>query len=336
MLQRFLALLRARNLEFFRDKAALTWAFVFPLLIIIGCALVFSDPNPSVFRIGLHGDVEQLEAEAWLRADYLQRVPFDDLGRGQERVRHHQLDLLVSNGSEPRYWLNPESGNSRAARDLLAPHLDTFEATPLSGRAVRYVDWVIPGVLAMNMMFASLFGVGYVIVRYRQNGVLKRLQATPVSAVEFIGAQLTSRLLIVVSVNAMIFIGCDLFLDLLVLGDRTLLLLVAVAGGLAMISLGLLIACRSASEELAGGMLNVATWPMLFLSEVWFSLETAPAWLRLVSDLLPLTHIVQAARAVMVEGASLGDILHHLLALLAMTLLFTAIAARLFRWHAGR
>ena len=80
---------------------------------------------------------------------------------------------------------------------------------------MRYVDWVMPGVLAMNMMFASLFGIGYVIVRYRQNGVLKRFQATPVSALQFIVAQVASRLMIVVLVNGLIFIGCDYFLNLL-------------------------------------------------------------------------------------------------------------------------
>lgn len=334
-MKRFWALLKARNLEFLRDRAALAWAFVFPLLVIVGCALAFSSPDTHIVKVGLSGDTDQLRQLAFTDQPYVEAVDYPQLERALNRVRHHQLDLVLEADGGLRYWVNPESSSSAAARDLLrAAHgdADLIEAQ-LSGRAVRYVDWVMPGVLAMNMMFGSLFGVGYVIVRYRQNGVLKRLQATPVSAIQFISAQLVSRLLIVVLVNALIFVGCDWWLDLVVLGSSFNLLAVAVLGGLSMVALGLMIACRTGSEELAGGMLNASTWPMLFLSQVWFSLDSAPDWMQRLSDLLPLTHIVVGAREVMIDGASLAEISDHLLWLAAMTALFMAVAARLFRWQ---
>src|SRR5690606_6063996 len=186
-----------------------------------------------------------------------------------------------------------------------------FRPEQISGRPVRYVDWVLPGVIGMNMMFGALFGVGYVIVRYRQNGVLKRLQATPVRPLQFIAAQLASRLWIVLAINIVIFAGCVLLLDLLQLGSYWLLLLIGLLGAMTMIALGLLIASRTASEELAGGLLNVATWPMMFLSELWFSLDNAPAWLQRVSEFMPLTHLVKSARAVMVESATLAEVAPH-------------------------
>ncbi len=332
----FLALWHARNLEFFRDRAALAWTFVFPLLIVIGCAVAFSRPQTTVFTVGLHGDVAALEQQAWLARDFIRRVPLADLRRAQEQVRHHQLDLLISTDGQ-RYWYNPAAPRGVAITELLgAPLTDGFTAQPLSGAAVRYVDWVMPGILGMNMMFSALFGVGYVIVRYRQNGVLKRIQATPVTPLQFIGAQLGSRLWIVVAVTSSIFLGCAWALDLLVLGSYGTLLLIAVTGAVALIALGLVIASRTANEELAGGLLNIATWPMMFLSEVWFSLENAPDWLQGIASLLPLTHIVKAARAVMIENATLLEIAPHLVALLAMTAVFTVIAASLFRWHSGR
>ncbi|MET0377513.1 MAG: ABC transporter permease [Spongiibacteraceae bacterium] len=334
----FLALLRARNIEFFRDRSALAWSFLFPMLMIIGCAIAFSKPDPAVFRIGLHGDIAALQKREWLRPDYLEKISFDHLETAQQRVQHHQIDLLISiegtasDGS--RYWSNPESKRSQALLQLLGTPLATeFHAATLHGRPVRYVDWVMPGVLGMNMMFGALFGVGYVIVRYRQNGVLKRLQATPVKPLEFIAAQLVSRLWIVAGVNLTIFIACKFLLNLLVLGSLALMLLIFVAGALAMISLGLLIASRTASEEFAGGLLNLATWPMMFLSEVWFSLDNAPVWLQRAADLMPLTHVVKAARAVMIEGAGFNDISGHLLVLLITTVVCMAAAARLFRWH---
>ena len=156
----FLALLRARNIEYFRDRSALAWSFLFPLLMIIGCAVAFSTPDPAVFRIGLHGDSVQLQKLAWLQPAYLEKIPFDDLERAQQRVQHHQTDLLISSENN-RYWSNPDSNRGIVLLQLLREPLAAgFHAATLSGRAVRYVDWVIPGVIGMNMMFGALFGVG--------------------------------------------------------------------------------------------------------------------------------------------------------------------------------
>jgi ABC-type multidrug transport system permease subunit len=104
-------------------------------------------------------------------------------------------------------------------------------------------------------------------------------------------------------------------------------------GALAMISLGLLIAARTASEELAGGILNASTWPMMFLSGVWFSLDDSPRYMQLLAECLPLTHLVAAAREIMINGATLGDVSQHLLTMLAMALVFLGLASSGFRWH---
>ena len=99
-----------------------------------------------------------------------------------------------------------------------------------------------------------------------------------------------------------------------------------------MIALGLIVASRTESEELAGGLMNLATYPMLLLSEVWFSLDGAPEWMRTLASLLPLTHMLSAARSVMLEGASWSDVATHLWVMCFMSLVFLAIAASLFRW----
>ena len=190
----------------------------------------------------------------------------------------------------------------------------------------------MPGVLGMNMMFASLFGIGYVIVRYRQNGVLKRLQATPVSALQFISAQMASRLTIVITINSAIFLGCYYLLDLLVSGSLLDLLLVNMLGACALLSIGLLVACRTASEELASGLLNLLTWPMMFFSQIWFSLENSPQWMQNFALLFPLTHIVDASRQIMIEGAGLSELLQPIIVLALMTAVGMVLAARLFRW----
>ena len=328
-MREFWAIFAARNKEFYRDKAALSWSFVFPLLIIIGCVFAFSKPDDSVFKVGIYGNIDS----EWLEQPYLQVITYDDFDKGLQRIKHHQLDLFITDSPSTLIWINPESRRSLAAKQLLATVHPDWPSKQLSGQAVRYVDWVMPGVLGMNMMFGALFGAGYVIVRYRRNGVLKRLQATPITAMQFLSAQTVSRLLIVVGVNTLIFIGCYLTLDLLVLGSLVNLFLILLLGSLSMIAMGLLIACRTANEELAGGLLNVASWPMMFLSNVWFNLDNAPAWMISMADWLPLTHIVKAARAVMIEGAGLAEISHHLFWLIVMTLAFIVIASALFRWN---
>ncbi|MEH6467933.1 MAG: ABC transporter permease, partial [Porticoccus sp.] len=250
------------------------------------------------------------------------------------RVQFHQLDILITTDKESRYWVNLESAKGHLLEKLLISDTSKhWQREEIKGQAIRYIDWVIPGILAMNMMFSGLWGIGYVIVRYRKNGVLKRLQATPLRAWQFLVSQAFSRLFIMLSVTILVFVVCDLFLDFMMVGSHLLLLLIAVIGNLAIISLSLLMAARTASEELANGLLNLISFPMLLLSELWFSLDDAPQWLQDFSLILPLTHLVKAARRVMLEGAGFTEITPQLGVLVLMTLLFITLAGIMFRWH---
>ena len=163
--------------------------------------------------------------------------------------------------------------------------------------------------------------------------MLKRLKATPVTAFEFIAAQVVSRLWLLLAVSILVFAGTDLFLDFRMYGSYLDLLIVFVLGAICLISLGLLMAARLASEELAGGLLNAISWPMMFLSGVWFSLEGVNPWIQKLSILLPLTHVIDGARAIMIDGAGLLDIAPNLIVLVGMTALFLALGSWLFRWE---
>lgn len=328
----FIQLWKARNTEFYRDRGSLSWAFVFPVLIIIGCAIAFSHEDETLFTIGFYPNAEHAENFSVLTAGYSKIINYDDLEKAKLRLRNHQLHAVIETATGT-VWLNPTSTQSKLIRHLLEPQAEQLHLQELSGKAIRYVDWVIPGVLGMNIMFGSLFGVGYVMVRYRKNGVLKRLQATPISAYKFLSAQIASRLFVVLSTNSMIFIGSYFALDLMMLGNALSLLVVAAIGAMSMISIGLLIASRTDSEEFAGGILNAATWPMMFLSGIWFSLDDTPELMQALANLLPLTHLVAAARDIMINGASLVDEASHLLVLLAVTLISLSLAALSFRWH---
>jgi ABC-2 type transport system permease protein len=184
----------------------------------------------------------------------------------------------------------------------------------------------------MNMMFSSLFGVGYNIVRYRKNGVLKRLRATPLSAIEFLLAQVFSRLLLITFVTTSIYLGCHYFIHFRMLGSYCTLFFVMSLGAMCLISLSLLVASRISSEEFAGGLLNLISWPMMFLSGVWFSLEGAHPLVKKAAQIFPLTHVIDAARAIMTEGAGLPQISYHIIVLAAMTVVFLVAGALAFQW----
>jgi ABC-type multidrug transport system permease subunit len=183
------------------------------------------------------------------------------------------------------------------------------------------------------MMFSALYGVGYVVVRYRKNGVLKRLKATPLTAFEYLSAQMLSRIFLIMFSLVILWIGCDFLFHFHVEGSYLDLALMFLAGSLSLTSLGLIIASRGTSEEFANGLLNFITWPMMFLSEVWFSIEGAPHWVRMMSKALPLTHLLSGVRRIMNDGATLIQVGPELLVLLGMTLVFLFIGAGLFSWN---
>jgi ABC-2 type transport system permease protein len=337
---RLLAVWHARNLEFLRDRSTLIFNFLFPLALVVAFAVIFGGQPRALFKVDVIAPADAaLDAglHPFVGTRYVDFVRLDagDIEAAIRKVERHQVDLLLDLRAAPRYWINEDSPKGYLAEKLLlesAAGRATRE--PVTGSAVRYVDWLLPGILGMNMMFSCLFGVGYVVVRYRKSGFLRRLSATPVTAFEFGAAQILSRLLLTVSVTALLYGALALFVPFRNEGSALLLLLVAISGALAMISFGFMMAARFASEELANGAINLASWPMMLLSGVWFSLEGAPGWLQAGASALPLTQMLHAARAVMLDGAGIGDVLPNLGWLVAMTLLFLGIAATGFRWRA--
>lgn len=335
--RRFSALLHARNLEFFRDKSSLSWNIIFPLLLILGFSFVFDGDDKNQFKVGVLKSENSViatkeAASEFFELRYIEQVDYQQETLAVDSVRKHKIDLVLA-PEQQRYWVNESSPKGYVVEQLLLGYSEGFERNVIDGEEIRYLDWVVPGILGMNMMFSCLFGVGYVIVRYRKASVLKRLKATPLRPIEFILAQILSRLFIVVCMTSSVFIATDLLFDFYMLGSYLDLLIVLVLGGMCLISLGLLIAARSRSEELTGGLLNMVTWPMMILSGVWFSLEGAPQWLQTISLALPLTHIVDSARSIMTDGATLWDLRYSFLAMGAMTLVFLSLSAMLFRWE---
>lgn len=329
-MKHFLALFRARNREFYRDRDSMAWTLLFPFVLIIGIGFA-SQGDRYAYQVGVVGtpptELTQLP--------HLRAVPYDDLDQALLRLRQTQLNLVVQAGqgdAPTRYWLNEQDNGAwyldRSIRDLLP----AWQRQAVSGQVYSYAVWVVPGVLCMSLLFSCLYGTGYIIVRYRDQGVLKRLRATPITALEFLAAQAASRLLITVATLAMVFTAAWWWLDFPLQGSPWLLLLIAAAGSLTMIGVSLICAARTDSMEFMNGLVGLVSWPMMFVSGLWFSLDNSPVWLQALSQVMPLTHIVEAARAVMLNGAGLADIQGHLWVLLVMAVATMSLAATLFRW----
>ncbi|GAA0823609.1 ABC transporter permease [Colwellia asteriadis] len=346
--KRFMAVFKARNIEFFRDKSSLGWNLFFPVLLLVGFSFIFSGDGRPAYKVGVlvaapdtslsHAQKQESVAKlehSFINTRFIDFIQYDDQAQATAKLSRHNIDLLVDFAKQ-RYWVNDESSNSYLVEQIFLGHQQGFTRLQSTGKSIRYVDWVLPGILGMNMMFSCLFGVGYVIVRYRKNSVLKRLKATPLSALEFVSAQLLSRLFIVMFMSSVVYAGCNVFFDFFMLGSYFDLIIIGALGAFCLISLGLLVASRSKSEELIGGLLNLTSWPMMMLSGVWFSLEGAPEGLKTLADFLPLTHLVAGARAIITEGASLADISYHVNILVIMSVTFLLLGAYLFSWNTER
>ena len=234
---RLLAVWHARNLEFLRDRSTLIFNFLFPLALVIAFAVIFGGQPRALFKVDVIAPAGRRArcrpaslSSARATSTSCASTP-GDLDAAVRKVERHQVDLLLDLRAAPRYWINEDSPKGYLAEKLLLESA-AGRATrqPVTGAAVRYVDWLLPGILGMNMMFSCLFGVGYVVVRYRKSGFLRRLSATPVTAFEFGAAQVLSRLLLTVSVTSLLYGALALFVPFRNEGSVLLLLLIAIVG----------------------------------------------------------------------------------------------------------
>ena len=345
--KRFWIMFKARNREFFRDRAAFGWNFLFPFLIVAGFGVIFGAKTYTEYKIGLypHETVTVNPAQTDIPGElrkmrYIRFIGIPTQAEGLDKLKHHKIDFLLKLGDPPyEYYVSEASPKGYVIEQmfkssLIPPGLRTeAQKQEIKGTAIRYLDWLFPGILAMNMMFSALWGVGYVVVRYRKNGVLKRLKVTPLSAFEYLSAQALSRIFLLMFTLVVVWLGCDFIFSFTVLGSYVDLIIVFFLGSTSLTALGLVLASRGTSEEFTTGILNFISWPMMFLSEVWFSLEGAPQWVTSVSRIFPLTHILTAVRKIMHDGAGLWDVRVEITVLTLMTLGFLTLGAVMFSWN---
>jgi len=342
----YVNLLIAREKEMWREPEVIFWVFVFPILLALGLGIAFRNKPAEVHRVAIVAGKEATRALELLQASPQKRsvraeVLPERAAFNQFRLGKYDLVVIPQPGGGLEYRYDPARPESVLARATVNDALQTAagrkDALPTSERAssepgARYIDFLIPGLLGMNLMNSGMWGVGFALVEMRQRKLLKRFVATPMRRSDFLLALASSRLLLML-IELVLLLGFGILaFQMRLMGSWASVMLISAIGALCFGGLGLLTASRAQKIESVSGLINLVMMPMWLLSGVFFSYERFPALLMPFIKLLPLTALNDALRATILEGAALTAQGSRLLVLLLWGGVSYLLALRWFRW----
>jgi ABC-2 type transport system permease protein len=332
-----LELTRCRTREFVREPEALFWVFAFPVLLAVALGLAFREKGPDKIPVGVVA-VEAQENTA-AAADQvfaaLSRSPvllprrYSDAD-GREALRTGKVSLLVEAGARVVFRLEADDALQQAAgRKDVVP----VQSQKVTEKGSRYIDFLIPGLLGMNLMGSGIWSLAFSVTTARNRKILKRLVATPMRKSHYLLSQIFSRLSFLVPEVVALIGGGWLLFGVAVRGSLLLLTATCVLGSMTFCGIGLLIASRVSTIEGASGLANLVMLPMWLLSGVFFSSERFPDSVQPLINVLPLTALNQALRGIITEAKSLPEIALQLAILAAWGLASFTVALKIFRWR---
>jgi ABC-2 type transport system permease protein len=338
-------LTRVRYREFFREPEAVFWVFIFPVLLAAGLGIAFRNRSPDQSTVVVAGPQPAADklAHALERADGLKVIVLND-SAAREALRTGDAALLVvpsqAGGIEYRY--DDTRSESRTARllvdDALQRAAGQRDPVPVSDRLVRergarYIDFLVPGLVGMNLMGSGIWGLGFTIVDARKKRLLKRLIATPMSRTQYLASFVLSRLtLLFIEVGLLLGFGVLAF-GVPLRGSLPLLVIICLLSSLAFAALGLLIASRAQTMEGVSGLMNLVMLPMWIFSGVFFSAARFPDTIQPLIQVLPLTAVIDALRANILRGAEWQVVLPELAIIASWLVVSFLLALKLFRWR---
>jgi ABC-type multidrug transport system permease subunit len=328
--------------EFGREPEAVFWVFVFPILLALGLGIAFRSQGEPPVHAGVREGSGAEALGVTLARDARIRVHLLPPGGEDHALRNGEVDVVVVAGTPPAYRFDPTRPESRVARlvvdaalqraqgrtDAFAPREERVEVV-----GSRYIDWLVPGLLGMNIMSTGMWGMGFSIVLSRSKKVLKRLAATPMSRAHYLLAQLLARLVFLVMEVGALLIFARLAFGVPIRGSILTLAGTCVLGALAFGGLALLIAARARTIEAVSGWMNFVMMPMWVLSGVFFSSAHFPAVAQPFIRALPLTALNETLRGVMLDGAPVTALGSQVAILGAWAVVCFGAAMRVFRWR---
>jgi ABC-2 type transport system permease protein len=339
-------LLHARMLELKREPEVVFWVFVFPILLALGLGIAFRNKPADVTSIAILQSpgapdtlamIQHSPRSSSIRAQILEREA------ALQGLRLGKYDLLVvpdgKGGFEYRYDpARPESVLSHAEVDdalqAAAGRKNVIPTTTVASSepGSRYIDFLIPGLIGMNLMNSGMWGVGFSLVDMRQRKLLKRFVGTPMRRSDFLLAIMSSRIVLMVIEIGLLLVFGVLFFHMRILGSYGTIALLGAIGSVTFGGIGLLTASRAQKIESISGLINLVMMPMWIFSGVFFSYERFPAVVHPFIKILPLTALNDSLRAIVLEGASLASQSGRLLVLLLWGGISFLLALRWFRW----
>lgn len=356
-----LSLTRASMKIYFRDRQAIFWTFFLPLVIMSIFGLLdfgaFSTVNLGIvdkadnetsrnltrtirslgaFEISDEA-TEAEKREALLEGDLNLLLIINPGFDGSESQADRQVTVIYNQG---------RAQEAQAGQIIIQQLLDemtfanagvesrySIDAQPVDSRNLRYIDFLMPGVVAMSIMQMGLFSVAFSFVQLKSRGVLRRLLATPVQPASFLFAQVSTRLFVSI-LQTLVLIGLAvLAFDVDLAGNLGAIILLALLGGAVFVSMGFAISGWAKSEDVAAPIANIIALPMMFLTGVFFPRDVVPEPLRTVADFLPLSYLADALRNVAVDGHTLWSQWDNVLGLAAWLAVTFLVAVRSFRWE---
>ncbi len=328
-----------RFLLFVREPEAIFWIFVFPILLAVGLGIAFRNRPPDVLPVGATTPqlTQALSAENGLRAATL------DQAAGTHALAVGDILLLaIQNSAGVEYKYDDTNPDARIARLLADRAVQAAAGRRDAVRAEnelvhetgsRYIDFVVPGLLGMNLMGSAMWGLGFSIVEARQKKLLKRMVASPMPRWQYLAAYILSRLAML-AIEVVVFLGFAwLVFGVPFRGSLWQLGFLCILTSLAFSALGLLVASRAKTMEAVSGLMNLVMLPMWILSGVFFSASRFPALLQPAVRALPLTAAIDTMRGNMLQGTSLAQMAAPLAILAAWLIVPFAVSLRIFRWR---
>lgn len=328
---------------FLREPEAVFWTYGFPILMIIGLGIAFRSRPPEVMGIDVLDSSQGESIAESLKSDNRFKVAMHGAEAAFERFRLGKSALIVTANDDGSvdYQFDPNRPESVVARAAVDDCLQRAagRSDPLVTRqrqvtepGARYIDFLVPGLIGMNLMGAGIWGIGFAIVDMRVRKLIKRLLATPMRRHDFLLSMIGMRLIFFVPEMLALLLAAYFIFEIPVRGHPLAIAFVGLVGVISFSGLGLLVACRARRLETVSGLMNVVMMPMWLMSGIFFSADRFPDFLQPFILALPLTQLNNALRAVILEGAALGSQLVPMLILLLWAVVSFFLALKWFRW----
>ena len=338
-----LELTQTRIREFLREREAVFWVFVFPVLMTFALGIAFRNTAPDKTPVAIEADAKANETATLLSRSPDITATVLSADEAAQALRSGKVAIVVKPENDAfAYRFDPTRPESRTARllvdDVLQRGKGRSDVAKVGDQTItepgaRYVDFLVPGLIGMNLMGSGLWGLGFTVVIARSRKILKRFAATPMRRSHYLLSFMLSRLVFLVLEVAAVLIFATLAFGFTVRGSWLSVALVTALGGFTFSGIGLLVAARPTTIEGVSGLMNFIMLPMWLLSGTFFSSERFPHVLQPFIQALPLTALNNSLRALMNEGASLSSNWIPIAILLAWCFLSFVIALKIFKWQ---